>query len=68
MKSREEVEEVEWETATRGGREGGEFCQGKDIFPVFLSYSRILQTLKIFPSKHLQKDSERLKWLNFKTP
>ena len=49
--------------------EGGRrVLPGERHLPRFLSYSRILQTLKNFSSKHLQKDSERLKWLNFKTP
>ena len=51
MKSREEVEvEWEWVMKMRGGK-GGECCQGKNIFPVILAYSRILQTLKVYSSK-----------------
>ena len=49
MKRREEgVEKVGWELKMRG-----ECCQGKDIFPVIFSYSRILQTLKIYSSTYL---------------
>ena len=44
MRSREEVEveEGEWGVKMRGKGKGEECCQGKNIFPAILSYSRIL--------------------------